>query len=437
MRLRSALFFLVVLCAACGGGGGAAAPSIGTAAPSPSASTPQATPPNGPSSRCSGATPSQSSAGMVPQTPALSVPSGLRIETVAQISAARELAALPNGDLLVGTLGSNVEIVRNAEAAGAAGAPQTFATLGDSEAQGVAFDASTCTIYVGTENHVWSIPYKDGDAKAESITRIADVRTGPLANPGDGDVHTTTSVAATNGTVYASMGSSCNGCTGETDATRAAIWQMSGDGSHMKLVAKRIRNAIALAVDPASEHLWAGGAGQDDLPQSHPYEFMDDVSAHAGAAAADYGWPYCEENHILYNSGPGAPVNCSTIVVPLVEFHAYVTHIGAAFYPMQETGVHALPQGYRGALLVTSHGSWHAVNGCTFAPEVDFVPMNGDTPQVAVNWGDPTKQWHALVSGFQPGCTQRAGRPTGITIGAQGSVFVADDQAGVIYRIRP
>ena len=37
----------------------------------------------------------------------------------------------------------------------------------------------------------------------------------------------------------------------------------------------------------------------------------------------------------------------------------------------------------------------------------------------------------ALVAG------SRIGRPTGVAVGPQGDLFVADDQTGNIYRIRP
>jgi glucose/arabinose dehydrogenase len=391
---------------------------------------------------------------MTPSTPALTVPGGLVIQTIANVGGARELVGLPNGDLLVGTSGSSVYIVPNAEASAAAGTPKVFATVnetvpanepstGINNAEGVAFSASTCTIYIATEYHVWSTPYKDGDLAAENLQAIATVRTGPTANPGDGDYHTSTSVAVSGSTLYASMGSSCNGCTGETDPQRAAIWKMSLSGSGMTLFAAHMRNAIALAVNPASGHVWAGGAGQDDLAAYHPYEYMDDVTA-AGASAggvANYGWPYCEENHVLYNTGTGAPANCNAQAQPLVEFPAYITHIGAVFYPSNPTGSYALPSQYRGALIVTSHGSWHTPTGsCTLAPEVDYVPMSGDIPVTAMtNWGanSPTAQYTNLVTGFQPGCTSRIGRATGVTVGSQGSVFVGDDQAGLIYRIRP
>lgn len=423
------------------------------------APTPSSVPTAADGANCTGAVASKYTATTAPETPALTVPSGLTIQTIANVSGARELAALPNGDLLVGTGGNQVYIIPNAEASAGPAEPQVFATVdesppagepaaGDNHAEGVAFSGPTCTIFVATEYHIWSTPYKDGDLQAENLQEIATVRTGPTASPGDGDVHTSTSVAVSGSTLYASMGSSCNGCTGETDPQRAAIWSMTLGGGNMTRVAENIRNAITLAVDPATGHLWAGGAGQDDLTEYHPYEYMDDVTASIAASGdgiANYGWPYCEENHVEYNTPPPSwPNGCAGTVEPLVEFPAYITHIGAAFYPVNQSGTYAFPSQYRGSLIVASHGSWHqygAGNCYVSPPEVDDVPMNGDTPKTAMtNWGvdDPASQYTNLVTGFEPdNCANRIGRPTGVAVGSQGSVFIGDDQAGVVYRIRP
>jgi glucose/arabinose dehydrogenase len=64
--------------------------------------------------------------------------------------------------------------------------------------------------------------------------------------------------------------------------------------------------------------------------------------------------------------------------------------------------------------------------------------MRGGLPRTPVNWGNPNAQWTQFVGGFQPGCagSTRIGRPTGIAVGPKGSLFLADDQTGNIYRIR-
>jgi glucose/arabinose dehydrogenase len=397
---------------ACSGGGSGAQPTaapLPTATPSP---TPSPTPFLGPTAP--------------PANASLLVPSGF---IVSKVGGARELAALPNGDLIVGTGGASVIIVPNAESPGAAGAPLTFATLPEGPAQGVAFGRGY--VFVTTQHGVYRILYITG-ARNGTAQQIASVRSGPIAPNSDGDVHTTSSVAVSGSTLYVGVGSSCNACA-ETDPTRATVQRMGTDGSAMTTQAKRWRNAIALATDPSTGTVWAGGAGQDSLAQGHPYEYLDPVSARA--APADYGWPDCEENHVAYTGG----ANCANVIVPAVAFPAYSTIIGAAFYPAAQAGPYAFPAAWSGGLFVSLHGSWHtAANGNPVdPPHVAFVPFSGGAPARAVNWNDPTTQWNDFFTGFQTGSGSRIGRTTGVAVGAQGSLFVADDAAGAVYRIRP
>ena len=385
--------------------------------------------------KCSGSVASVSTPGPTPPSaPALTVPGDLALETLASVGGARQLAGLPNGDLLVATGGDSVYIVPNAEAAGLAGAPVKFTTIADDPVQGITFAAATCTIYVASQHGVYAIAYADGQLTGNAGSPIAHVRTGAIVPNSDGDVHVSTSVAYSGGVVYAGVGSSCNSCV-EVDGTRASIQRMDANGANMATRATRLRNAIALTVNPATGTLWAGGAGQDNLGLGHPYEFFDAVGSHPGVA--DYGWPACEENQQAYKTG----ADCSATVAPLIELPAYSTLIGATFYPSSPSGAYALPATYRGGLFITAHGSWHknATSSAYFsAPRVVFVGMNGDTPKKAVNWSDPSAQWTEVIGGFQAANgIDRIARPTGIAVGAKGSLYIADDQNGRVYRVRP
>jgi glucose/arabinose dehydrogenase len=360
------------------------------------------------------------------------VPSGFQIDVVAQISSPRELVALPDGDLIVGTSGSDVYVLPNAEGA-TPGMPSVFATADDEYASGVAFSAKHKEIYIATNEHVWATRYVAGRKRAGALTSIAKVRTGPIAPHSDGDVHKTTSVAFSDASdmLYISVGSSCNSCV-EVDPSRASILTLPSGKGALHKIATHIRNAMAMAISPDNA-LWVGGAGQDNLPFGHPFEFLDDVSSHP--PVADYGWPFCEENHIQYT---GSEIDCATTVAPLAELPAYSTIIGAIFYPMGSSGRYSFPMKYRGALFAAAHGSWHTngSGGYAAAPQVVVFGMHGDQPAIPVNWQNPSAQWRTFVGGFQSG-RQRIGRPTGVAIGNEGSLFVADDAAGVIYRIRP
>lgn len=352
--------------------------------------------------------------------------------TIAHVHGARELVALPNGDVIAGAKGRDIWLIRDAEGIAPHG-PIVVAHLPEPPAAGVAFSTSRRTLYVATEYAVYALSYAPGASAASTPRVIARVRTGPIAPNSDGDVLRTTSLALdeTTNTLYVAVGSSCNACT-ETDPTRASIFAMRPDGGAMRKISTRIRNAIALTIDPQTQALWAGVAGQDTLPFGHPYEFLDDVSAHH--AVADYGWPDCEENHHAYAAG----ARCDDTVEPLIEIPAYSTFIGAAFYPQNQPGPYAFPSRYAGGLFAAVHGSWHRKPDGSFAaqPQVIFVAMRGDRPAQPVNWNNPTTQWETFVGGFEHGA-ERVGRPTGVAVGSKGSLFVADDDAGAIYRIRP
>lgn len=353
----------------------------------------------------------------------ITVPPGFTVSQIATVPSARELAFTRSGDLYVGTSGSTVYIVRRAEDEHP-GSARIYVRIDDSPDAGVTYGNDA--LYVGTQHGIWRV--ENGKPM-----KIASVRTGGPPPGSDGDVHTSTSVAFDAGTLYASVGSSCNACI-ETDRTRATIGKVSN--GRYDPIAVHVRNAIALAIDPSTHALWAGNAGQDDLPAGHPYEFFDNVTAHR--QPADYGWPFCYENR---RRKGGSSQRCAGAVIAQVVFPAYETPIGAVFYPSDVHGRYAFPTRYRGGAFVTLHGSWHGpAQGLAGyePPRVVFLPMRSGRPQQRVDWSNPSGQWSEFVGGYQNGGTsERSGRPTGIALGPQGDLFVADDQTGAIYRIRP
>jgi glucose/arabinose dehydrogenase len=352
------------------------------------------------------------------QETGFTVPVGFAAETIARVPRVRELSFAPNGDLFAGTLSGDVYIIPRADFE--AQKPRVFIHIDDAPVAGVLVHGSS--LYIGSQHAVWELAYVPGELQASSEPRkIASVR------PGNGRDHITTSLAVARDRLYASVGSSCDACS-ESDQTRATIQEMDLDGHGMRAKATHIRNAIALAVNPQTGEVWAGVAGQDRLEQGHPYEIFDPFTLHRGAP--DYGWPVCYEDRRAAVDG----ANCAAMTVARVVLPAYDTPIGAVFYPADARGKFAFPREYRGGAFVTLHGSWHFP---FVPPRVVYVPMRGDEPVTAVNWSDPGAQWREFMGGFQNMLGSRSGRPTGIGVGPQGSLFVADDYAGAIYRIRP
>ncbi|HEY9180310.1 MAG TPA: hypothetical protein VIO32_06290 [Candidatus Baltobacteraceae bacterium] len=333
----------------------------------------------------------------------ITVPPQFTISQISTVQGARELAMTPQGDLYVGTRGNTVYVIRNAEDEHP-GSARVYVRFDDAPASGVAYGNGT--LYVGTQHAIWRVEHG-------RPVKLVSVRTGNPPAGSDGDVHTTTSVAVDGSTLYASVGSSCNACV-EIDPTRATVGKV--ENGRYTVIAKRIRNAIALAVDPRTHHLWVSNAGQDTLPVGHPYEYFDDVSIRH--QPVDYGWPDCNELH-----------RCPNVAVPQVTFPAYETPIGAVFYPAATNLKYEFPPQYRGGAFITFHGSWHG----------PAQGLGGFEPPRVVFVGLPkSAHWTEFAGGYQNGgSSERIGRPSGIAVGPQGDLFVADDESGAIYRIRP
>src|SRR5476649_2358319 len=154
-------------------------------------------------------------------TDGVTVPTGFTIEVIAHVPQARELAIASNGDLFVGTSTSDVYVVAAAETKPAAAAK--FVTVDDAPVAGVTIDGDT--MYLGGQFGVYKLPFHAGEHVAASKpVKIASVRTSGRSRD-----HVTTTVAVAKGVLYASVGSSCNNCNPDLDATRATIQQMNLD----------------------------------------------------------------------------------------------------------------------------------------------------------------------------------------------------------------
>ena len=170
------------------------------------------------------------------------VPGGFIAERIATVPRARELRSRQRRPV---RRDARQRDLHRARRQGTPGEPRRFATFDDRPVASVLLAADT--LYAGGQFGVYRIPYRSGDRAArEKPQKIASLR------PGGGAGHlTTTVVVERKGTLYASVGSSCNACD-ESDPTRATIQAMSPDGKNMRARAVDIRNAIALAVQPAT-----------------------------------------------------------------------------------------------------------------------------------------------------------------------------------------
>ena len=96
---------------------------------------------------------------------------------------------------------------------------------------------------------------------------------------------------------------------------------------------------------------------------------------------------------------------------------------GHAFY----TGTQ-FPADYRNDLFVAFHGSWNRSIPAGY--KVVRIRMNGK--------GEPQSIEDFLAGFVAPGETRKGkwmGRPVGVTVAPDGSLFISDDAGGAIYRV--
>ena len=339
----------------------------------------------------------------------LKVPPGFHIEVFAEAPHARLLAFSPGGVLLVTDM-SDGKILAFPDSKHNGHAERTATVIQDLNApHGIAFHDGK--LYVTEINAIDRYDWDESQLKATNGRKLADI-------PGSGGGHSTRTIAFWNNKMYVAAGSSCNLCK-EEDQRRAAVSEYNEDGSGQRIFASGLRNAVGLAVNPKTDTLWATDNGRDWLGDNLPPEEVNDLGKNGG----NFGWPYCYGNKILDKS-QSKDYDCSKTIAPKVEMQAHSAPLNLIFYNSD-----MFPAEYRNNVYVALHGSWNR-----------SVPTGYKVIRVKLNdQGQPEAQPENFITGWlREGETRKGtwmGRPVGLAIGPDGAMYLADDSAGVVYRI--
>jgi glucose/arabinose dehydrogenase len=345
-------------------------------------------------------------------TPATSSIAGLKLPAGFQISAyasglntPRFITIGPKGVLLVAERGSGSIIAFPAGTTpDKAGKPLVIASKLNSPSSLVMHDGY---LYVGEGASIARMALGD-DLKAGPITRI-------ITDLPEGGQHSTRTVLiGPDNHIYVSIGSDCNVCI-ETDAHRAAIWVYNLDGSNGRLYARGLRNAVGMAINPWSQDIWVDVNGRDMMGDNTPpetvYKLIDQ---------GDYGWPRCHAGNIPDPQFGQTPDACKGVQNPLVNMQAHSAPLGMAFYP---PGATMFPKSYQNSLYIAFHGSWNRSEPT--GDKVVRIPLvNG---QVA---GPPED----FISGWMKD-RDFTSRPVGLVFAQDGSLFISDDNKGMIFHV--
>ncbi len=330
----------------------------------------------------------------------IQVPAGFQIELWAQgLQGVRTLKIGPDGALYA-VQSSEGRIVRMSPDADPP-QPETVVD-GLRRPYGLAFHDGF--MYVGETNQV--VRFQGPDyASASPEVVIPDIPTGG---------HWTREIAfGPDGMLYLSVGSSCNICE-ESDARRAAVSRYNPDGSGGEVIASGLRNSAGLAFNPETGELWASQNERDQLGDDRPPEEINIL-----ADGDDFGWPYCYGQRIANPEYQDRTGRCDGTTPPALEMQAHSAPLGMVFYTADQ-----FPEQYRGDLFLAFHGSWNR-----------SVPTGYKLVRVTVENGRPTG-YEDFATGWLGPRQRVGGRPVYPVVGPDGSLFLSDDAAGRIWRIR-
>jgi glucose/arabinose dehydrogenase len=333
------------------------------------------------------------------------LPSGFTIELVARVPGARQIAFGTSGTLFAGSVDGNVYAIPVA-ASGQPSAPIRTIASGLRDPAGVAFRDGS--LYVSAVSRI---------LRFDDIERRLDQPPQPVVVtdrfPTDGQHGRKFIAFGPDGKLYVPVGAPCNIC--EPDPDRYAnIMRMNADGSGLETFARGIRNSVGFDWDPRTRDLWFTSNGRDRLGDDVPPDTLN----HATRAGEPFGYPYCHARTIP-DPEFGGKRPCSAFKAPAQPLGPHVAALGMRFYTGSQ-----FPQRYRGQIFIAEHGSWN--RSAKIGYRVTLVTLDAT--------GKPVS-YEPFAEGWLQG--QSAwGRPADVAIAPDGSLLVADDTAGAIYRIR-
>ncbi|MGO3930661.1 PQQ-dependent sugar dehydrogenase [Rhodopseudomonas pseudopalustris] len=333
----------------------------------------------------------------------IKLPPGFKIEVYASgVLAARQMAWGDNGTLFVGSFGlGNVYAITEKD-----GKKQVKTVLkGMKMPTGIAFQNGA--LYVIDIDKL--IRYDNAEASLDKL--------------GDGKVvyddmpsyvaHGWKYLAADkDGWFYVPFGPPFN--IGLPPTSLSQIRRIDPKTGNAELVALGVRNSVGGDVDPRTGKYWFTENARDWISDDMPSDKLNMISK----LGEHFGYPYCHQGD-MPDPKFAMGHKCSEFTPPVLNLGAHVAPLGMKFYTGDQ-----FPAEYKNNIFIAEHGSWnrHKYQGAL----IKRVIVDPD--------GKNAKQEN-FATGWIEGDQGYLGRPADIVLAKDGSMLVADDWAGAIYRI--
>ncbi|HUZ93308.1 MAG TPA: sorbosone dehydrogenase family protein [Edaphobacter sp.] len=350
-------------------------------------------------------------------------PRGFKVELYAQdFKQPRYILTAPNGDLFVAdSAAGEVKVLRGVTADGKVKTIETYASDLD-HPFGIAFypnGANPKWIYIANTTSVVRFPYKEGDLKATAAPEtIVPVLPGYAQLRGGG--HWTRDVVFSKDgqRMFVSVGSGSNIDDPDTHSRefhRADVLEYTPEGKFVKIYAYGIRNCVGEAINPITGQLWCSTNERDQLGNNLVPDYITHIEE-----GGFYGWPwYYIGDHPDPRLGGKHPELKSKVIVPDVLLQPHFASLEMTFYDGKQ-----FPSSYDGDAFAAEHGSWNRNQRAGY--EVIRVPMKN---------GHATGEYEDFLTGFVRADGKVWGRPVGVSVAKDGSLFVSDDGTRSIWHV--
>lgn len=392
-----------------------------------------------------------------PDNGGLQLPEGFQALVVADnVGRTRRLAVRDNGDIYAALMDpidlGYVVAMRDTSGDGVMDVVKYF---GELDSQCKSLEIYKGYIYVGSTTQIVRFPL---DSKQLLPTGPYETVVSGFPTPKN---HRSKNITFDDsGNLYVSAGSPGNSCQ-EVDRTLhspgkfpcdeleryAGVWMFDAETLGQTQLedgfkfATGIRNNVAFQWDPLKKELYGVNNGRDNLLQNWPELYNEQESAelpseefHHIQEGSNFGWPYTyydhEQNTRIINPEYGGDKlkrpEEGLYDDPVLTFPGHWAPVGLQFYNATQ-----FPQKYQGGAFVSFHGSWNRAPLPQQGYNIAFVPFDGVLPEGGYEiFADGFKGTDVL---HVP--NQATYRPTGLTVGPDGSLYVSEDKVGRIWKI--
>ncbi|MBA3666919.1 MAG: sorbosone dehydrogenase family protein [Sphingomonas sp.] len=350
----------------------------------------------------------------------------------------RSFLVLPNGDVLVtetdgpgtdktgGAIKGKIQGLLMKKAGSGVGSANRISLLRDGDGDGIAetkmplltglyspfgMALSNGELYLANADGVIAYPFQPGQTKIDVRPRNV------TALPSGYNHHWTKSMVASPDGKYLFVGVGSNSNIGENglamEKGRAAVWMIDARTGDYRIFAGGLRNPVGIDWNPWSGQLWTAVNERDEIGNDLVPDYMTSVKD-----GGFYGWPFSYYGQHVDSRPPPNPALVAKAIKPDYALGPHTASLGLTF----SDGARLGPQYAQGA-FVGQHGSWNRKPASGY--RVIFVPFAGAQPS-----GKPVN----ILTGFRVGDVAY-GRPVSVAIAKDGSLLVADDVGGKVWRV--